>query len=211
MRRPSGWTKYTVVHSSIVSKPWLTSAEFTAWMFVTRLTTSALASATTCQVNPKPSFSCRTEADGSELMRATLSDSADWNAAPSTCRKATAPTPVGVKPVAACRVSAAGGRAKRSSRLARFGLVRPSSASKKPMELLVGVVRSGWCGDRAGRRTRSRALMRRNRLSARSFGARELGGDLRQLIETLLQRGVGREELADGGLAADGRDERQMV
>src|SRR5699024_11577045 len=79
-----------------------------------------------------------------------FSDSADWNAAPSTCRKATAPTPVGVKPVAARRVSAAGGRAKRSSRLARFGLVRPSSASKKPMELLVGVVRSGWCGDRAG-------------------------------------------------------------
>src|SRR5699024_7851530 len=53
--------------------------------------------------------------------------------------------------------------------------------------------------------------MRRNRLSARSFGARELGGDLRQLIETLLQRGGGREELAGGGLAADGRDERQMV
>src|SRR5699024_12521532 len=80
-------------------------------------------------------------------MRATLSDSADWNAAPSTCRKATAPTPVGVKPVAACRASAAGGRAKRSSRLARFGLVRPSSAAKKPMELLDGVVGTGWSGD----------------------------------------------------------------
>src|SRR5699024_11584823 len=49
------------------------------------------------------------------------------------------------------------------------------------------------------------------RRGGRSLGARELGGDLRQLIETLLQRGVGREELADGGLAADGGDEGQMV
>ena len=54
------------------------------------------------------------------------------NARPSAARKHTEPVPVGVRPIAACRVMAAVGSANSASRFGWTGLVRPSRVSRKP-------------------------------------------------------------------------------
>jgi len=54
------------------------------------------------------------------------------NARPSAGRKHTEPVPVGVKPIAACSVTAAVGRANSASSFGWTGFVRPSRVSRKP-------------------------------------------------------------------------------
>src|SRR5690625_2839744 len=118
-------------------------------------------------------------------MRARASCSARSNAPPSTSRKATAPTPVAVMPERASSVSAAGGTAKRSSRLGSFGLERPSSASKNPIgEAFV------WRGEESC----PRAVRTGSRWGS-EFGG-ELLADLVELCQSLLQAGVRREGAA---------------
>src|SRR5262252_7174693 len=66
------------------------------------------------------------------LSSSRTSFSMSLNARPSAARKHTEPVPVGTRPIAASRVMAAVGTAKRSSSFGWAGLVRPNSVSRSP-------------------------------------------------------------------------------
>src|SRR3954471_3336255 len=95
----------------------------------------------------------------------------------------TDPTPVGLSPMPASSVIAADGSAKSSSRSGFTGLLRPRIVSRRPMK---SVRRSG------------------DRLA-------ELGGDLRQLVQPLLQRrGCGEPRGDAEPVGQRGREEERV-
>src|SRR5579875_3366059 len=87
----------------------------------------------------------------------------------------------GTSPVVTCRVTAAPGSANKASRLALTGLLRPRRVSSRPMAALPG------------------------------SGLVELGLEAGQLLQALLQGGVGREQRRDARPPAQCRGEVEGV
>src|SRR5689334_23676930 len=116
------------------------------------------------------------------LSSSVTSFSMSLKARPSAARKQTEPVPVGWTSIEACRVSEAVGSPNSASRLGATGLVRPRIVSRNPTS------RSSWLGAAPGTGAAGICL----RLLA------QLPGDLGQLLQPPVQRGVRGEQPGQG-------------